>query len=32
VGATVLAGELSLLASLAEGSLASAHQRLARKK
>ncbi len=32
VGASVLAGELSLLASLAEGSLASAHQKLARAK
>jgi hydroxymethylglutaryl-CoA reductase (NADPH) len=31
-GATVLAGEISLLASLAEGSLARAHQRLARSK
>lgn len=30
VGATVLAGEISLLASLAEGSLAKAHQALAR--
>lgn len=30
VGGTVLAGELSLLAALAQGSLASAHQRLAR--
>jgi len=30
VGAAVLAGEASLLASLAEGSLARAHQRLAR--
>ena len=29
--ATVLAGELSLIASLAEGSLAKAHQRLGRK-
>jgi len=32
VGAAVLAGELSLIASLAEGSLASAHKRLGRKK
>lgn len=32
VGASVLAGELSLLSSLAEGSLASAHQKLARAK
>ncbi|MBI5452355.1 hydroxymethylglutaryl-CoA reductase (NADPH) [Candidatus Gottesmanbacteria bacterium] len=32
VGASVLAGELSLLAALAEGSLASAHQKLARNK
>lgn len=32
VGAAVLAGELSLLGSLAEGSLASAHQKLGRKK
>lgn len=31
LGAAVLAGELSLLASLAEGSLAKAHKRLARK-
>ncbi|MBI2086202.1 hydroxymethylglutaryl-CoA reductase [Candidatus Daviesbacteria bacterium] len=31
LGAAILAGELSLLASLAEGSLASAHQRLGRK-
>lgn len=31
-GATVLAGEISLLASLAEGSLALAHQKLARGK
>ncbi|MDD5147679.1 MAG: hydroxymethylglutaryl-CoA reductase [Candidatus Daviesbacteria bacterium] len=31
LGAAVLAGELSLLASLAEGSLAKAHQRLGRK-
>ena len=31
-GAAVLAGELSLIASLAEGSLASAHKRLGRKK
>ena len=30
IGAAVLAGEISLLASLAEGSLASAHQKLAR--
>ncbi len=30
VGATVLAGEISLLASLAEGSLARSHQRLGR--
>lgn len=32
VGATVLAGEISLLASLAEGSLARAHAKLARGK
>lgn len=32
VGAAALAGEVSLLASLAEGSLARAHQRLARGK
>lgn len=32
VGAAVLAGELSLLASLSEGSLASSHQKLARRK
>lgn len=32
VAAAVLAGELSLMASLAEGSLAKAHQRLARGK
>lgn len=32
LGATVLAGELSLIASLAEGSLAKAHQKLGRKK
>lgn len=32
IGATVLAGELSLLASLAEGSLAKAHIRLGRSK
>ena len=32
VGATILAGELSLIASLAEGSLASAHQKLGRKE
>lgn len=32
LGAAILAGELSLLASLAEGSLASAHKRLGRKK
>lgn len=31
VGAAILAGELSLIASLAEGSLASAHKRLGRK-
>lgn len=31
VGAAVLAGEISLLASLAEGSLAKAHKKLARK-
>lgn len=31
VGTAVLAGEISLLASLAEGSLASTHKRLARK-
>ncbi len=31
LGAAVLAGELSLLASLAEGSLAKAHKKLARK-
>ena len=31
VGAAILAGELSLIASLAEGSLAKAHQRLGRK-
>ena len=32
VGGAVLAGELSLLGSLAEGSLASAHKKLGRKK
>ncbi len=32
IGATVLAGEISLLASLAEGSLARAHAQLARGK
>ena len=32
VGATTLAGELSLIASLSEGSLASAHKKLGRKK
>lgn len=32
IGAAVLAGEISLLASLSEGSLARAHQRLARGK
>jgi hydroxymethylglutaryl-CoA reductase (NADPH) len=32
VGGTVLAGEVSLAASLSEGSLAKAHQRLGRKK
>lgn len=32
VGAAVLAGEISLLSSLSEGSLASAHQKLARTK
>ncbi len=32
VGAAVLAGELSLIASLAEGSLAKAHTKLGRKK
>ena len=32
LGAAVLAGELSLLASLAEGSLAKAHQKLGRKQ
>lgn len=32
VAAAILAGELSLLASLSEGSLAKAHQKLARKK
>lgn len=32
LAAAVLAGELSLLASLSEGSLAKAHQRLGRKK
>lgn len=32
VGAAVLAGEISLLASLAEGTLARAHQKLARGK
>jgi hydroxymethylglutaryl-CoA reductase (NADPH) len=32
LGATVLAGELSLIANLAEGSLAKAHQKLGRKK
>jgi len=32
IGATVLAGELSLLSSLEEGSLAKAHQRLGRGK
>ena len=31
LGAAVLAGELSLLASLAQGSLANAHQKLGRK-
>ena len=31
VGAAVLAGELSLIASLAEGTLARAHKRLGRK-
>ncbi|MBI3380206.1 hydroxymethylglutaryl-CoA reductase [Candidatus Gottesmanbacteria bacterium] len=31
-GSAILAGEISLLASLAEGSLASAHERLARQK
>lgn len=31
VGAAILAGELSLIASLAEGSLAKAHQKLGRK-
>lgn len=31
LGAAILAGELSLLASLAEGSLASAHQKLGRR-
>lgn len=32
VGGTVLAGELSLIASLAEGTLAKVHERLGRKK
>ncbi len=32
IGAAVLAGEISLLASLAEGSLADAHQKLGRDK
>ena len=32
IGATVLAGEISLLASLSEGTLARAHQQLARGK
>ncbi|RJR15727.1 3-hydroxy-3-methylglutaryl-CoA reductase [Candidatus Microgenomates bacterium] len=32
IGATVLAGELSLLASLAEGTLSQAHQKLGRGK
>lgn len=32
IGAAVLAGEISLLASLEEGTLAQAHQRLARGK
>lgn len=32
VGAAVLAGELSLIASLSEGSLATAHKKLGRKK
>ena len=32
VGAAVLAGELSLISSLAEGTLASAHKKLGRKK
>jgi len=32
VGAAVLAGELSLLASLAEGSLIKAHRQLGRKE
>lgn len=32
VGGAVLAGELSLIASLAEGTLAKAHQKLGRKK
>jgi len=32
IGAAVLAGEISLLASLAEGSLAKAHQTFARGK
>lgn len=32
MGAAVLAGEVSLIASLAEGSLASAHERLGRKQ
>ena len=31
VGAAVLAGELSLIASLAEGTLAKAHKKLGRK-
>lgn len=31
IGAAILAGEISLLASLSEGSLASTHKRLARK-
>ena len=32
VGAAVFAGELSLISSLAEGTLASAHKKLGRKK
>jgi len=32
LGATILAGELSLIASLAEGTLAKAHKKLGRKK
>jgi len=32
LGVAVLAGELSLIASLSEGTLAKAHQKLGRKK